>query len=104
MKALKICKLGMTSLLKLWQYRKISISQVKGMNKLVEMILEPKPTFSELKVRFKELGCKTNTIQILMHHRRISTTNVSSVMFRPKHLEILNKDIPDPKKNEFYME
>ena len=54
MKALKICKLGMTSLLELWQYRKISISQVKEMNKLVEMILKPKPTFPELKARFKD--------------------------------------------------
>ena len=27
----------MTSLLKLWQYRKISMTQVKGINKLVEM-------------------------------------------------------------------
>ena len=48
MKALKICKLGMTSSLKLWQYRKISMTQVKGINKLVEMILEPKPMFMEL--------------------------------------------------------
>jgi hypothetical protein len=76
------------------------------------MILEPKPTFSELiKVRFKELECKTNTIPIMMHHMRISTTNVSSVMLKPKNLEILyimNVKIPpdpkSPKKNEFYME
>jgi hypothetical protein len=34
LKALKICKLGMTSSLKLWQYRKISMTQVKGINKL----------------------------------------------------------------------
>jgi hypothetical protein len=32
--------------------------------------------------------CKTNTIPILMHQMRISTTTVSSVVLRPKKLEI----------------
>jgi hypothetical protein len=32
--------------------------------------------------------CKTNTIPILMHQMRISTNQVSSVVLRPKNLEI----------------
>jgi hypothetical protein len=32
--------------------------------------------------------CKTNTIPILMHQMRISTNQVSSVVLRPKKLEI----------------
>jgi hypothetical protein len=35
--------------------------------------------------------CKTNTLPILMHQMRISTTQVSSVMLRLKKLEIRNK-------------
>jgi hypothetical protein len=72
------------------------MTQVKGINKLVEMILKPKPMFSEL-------------------HMCISTTNVSSVIVRSKNLEILNimnvkilHPTPNPpktaKKNEFFME
>jgi hypothetical protein len=34
------------------------------------------------------LKCKTNTIPILMHQMRISTNQVSSVVLRPKKLEI----------------
>jgi hypothetical protein len=92
------------------------MTQVKGINKLVEMILEPKPMFSEIKVRFKELECKTNTILSLMHHMCISTTNVSSVdnchakkFGNPKYYKC--KDPPPhpkppktAKKNEFFME
>jgi hypothetical protein len=36
----------------------------------------------------RTLQCKTNTIPILMHQMRISTTKVSSVILRPKKLEI----------------
>jgi hypothetical protein len=81
------------------------MTQVKGINKLVEIILEPKPMLLELKVRFKKLECKTNIILILMHHMCISATNVSSVIVRPKNLEILNimnvkipHPTPDPEK------
>jgi hypothetical protein len=35
--------------------------------------------------------CKTNTIPILMHQMRISTNQVSSVVLRPKTLEIRKK-------------
>jgi hypothetical protein len=35
--------------------------------------------------------CKTNTLTILMHQMRISTTQVSSVMLRSKTLEIRGK-------------
>jgi hypothetical protein len=35
--------------------------------------------------------CKTNTLTILMHQMRISTTQVSSVMLRSKKLEIWGK-------------
>jgi hypothetical protein len=35
--------------------------------------------------------CKTNTLPILMHQMRISTTQVSSVMLRSKKLEIREK-------------
>jgi hypothetical protein len=37
------------------------------------------------------LQCKTNTIPILMHQMRISTNKVSSVVLRPKKLEIRKK-------------
>jgi hypothetical protein len=38
-----------------------------------------------------KLTCKTNTVIILMHQTRISTTQVSSVMLRSKKLEIRKK-------------
>jgi hypothetical protein len=59
-------------------------------DKLVEMILEPKPVFLELKVRLTELECKTNMMLILMHHMCISTSNVPSVILGPENLEIVN--------------
>jgi hypothetical protein len=36
--------------------------------------------------------CKTNTRPILMHQMRISTTSVSSVVLRPKKLEIRKRN------------
>ena len=36
----------------------------------------------------QKLKCKTNTLPILMHQMRISTNQVSSVVLRPKKLEI----------------
>ena len=36
--------------------------------------------------------CKTNTLTILMHQMRISTTKVSSVMLRSKKLESEDKN------------
>jgi hypothetical protein len=36
--------------------------------------------------------CKTNTIPILMHQMRISTNQVSSVVFWPKKLGIRNNN------------
>jgi hypothetical protein len=36
---------------------------------------------------FSSKECKTNTLPILMHQMRISTTQVSSVMLRSKKLE-----------------
>jgi hypothetical protein len=41
----------------------------------------------------KVFVCKTNTLPILMHQMRISTNKVSSVMLRPKKLEIRNKNV-----------
>jgi hypothetical protein len=38
------------------------------------------------------LTCKTNTLPILMHQMRISTTQVSTVMLRSKKLEIRKKN------------
>jgi hypothetical protein len=45
---------------------------------------------------------KTNTIPILMHQMRISTNQVSSVVLRPKKLEIrkIVKTIKEPKKQK----
>jgi hypothetical protein len=43
-------------------------------------------TFLFYVVRY--VSCKTNTLPILMHQMRISTTQVSSVMLRSKKLEI----------------
>jgi hypothetical protein len=43
--------------------------------------------------------CKTNTIPILMHQMRFSTNQVSSVVLRPKKLEIRKKNrktVKDP--------
>jgi hypothetical protein len=37
--------------------------------------------------------CKTNTLPILMHQMRISTTQVSSVMLRSQKLEIRKKNV-----------
>jgi hypothetical protein len=37
------------------------------------------------------MKCKTNTLTILMHQMRISTTQVSSMMLRKRKLEIRNK-------------
>jgi hypothetical protein len=46
------------------------------------------------------LKYKTNTIPILMHQMRISTNKVSSVVLRPKKLEIrkIVKSVKEPKK------
>jgi hypothetical protein len=41
----------------------------------------------------KSLKCKTNTLSILMHQMRISTNQVSSVVLRPKKLEIGNENV-----------
>jgi hypothetical protein len=45
------------------------------------------------------LKCKTNTIPILMHQMHISTNQVSSVVPRPKKLEIrkIVKTVKEPK-------
>jgi hypothetical protein len=47
----------------------------------------------------KEITCKTNTLTILMHKMRISTTQVSSVMLRSKKLEILKKKCENRKSH-----
>jgi hypothetical protein len=38
-----------------------------------------------------DVECKTNTLPILMHQMRISTTKVTSVMLRSKKLKIRKK-------------
>jgi hypothetical protein len=42
---------------------------------------------------FPHILVKTNTIPILMHQMRISTNQVSSVMLRPKKLEIRGENV-----------
>jgi hypothetical protein len=48
----------------------------------------------------ESIECKTNTLTILMHQMRISTTQVSSVMLRSKKLEIRKKIKERSDKNE----
>jgi DNA-binding transcriptional regulator GbsR (MarR family) len=46
---------------------------------------------------------KTNTIPILMHQMHISTNQVSSVVLRPKKLEIrkIVKTVKEPRKTKY---
>jgi hypothetical protein len=63
------------------------------------------PMFSSINCKttlgHMSLECKTHTILILMHQMCISTNKVSSVMHRPKTLEIIKivKTIEEPGKN-----
>jgi hypothetical protein len=46
------------------------------------------PDFFQRYFKQPKFECKTNAMPILMHQMRISTNQVSSVVFRPKKLEI----------------
>jgi hypothetical protein len=53
----------------------------------------PKRQFVQLFFSDFRIQCKTNTLTILMHQIRISTIQVSSLMFRLKKLEIRGKNV-----------
>jgi hypothetical protein len=62
------------------------------------------PVVIETNIVLRLLDCKTNTLPMLMHQMHISTTLVSSVVLRPKKLEIRKQILcheiePNPSKD-----